>query len=549
MAPTNESLKAAYELLKKYRDRTDLKLKPLKHLKNTFTDFNGEEKPLNVRYYQVLGIMHLVVMKRFLLGDDTGLGKTLMSIGALCYLWEQDPNQKAVILTTKSASNQWLREFSKFSQGVQVILCRGTPKQRRKARKMFEEATGPTVIIMGYRSAVQDIRWIQSWKDFVLIADEATVFKNPKTQVHQVCRHLSMQADRVWALTATLIKNNLMEGFGILQGVVLPGLFQIGGKLMSKNQFMYYFCLVRMQPIPHSHRQIPIIIGYTDEKIVEFRKIIDPIFLGRPKHAVTTELPAVAMDMREVVLTPQQSEKYDEALTGLLSVGEGSKTEERGTTKLTALIYHQEIVNHLGLIGIDGASPKLDSLVDLLKEGDFSDEKVIVFSRFRRFIDIIMTRLKKERIPAVRVTGAEKDADRDAAMEGFQDPQSNIRVVCVTSAGTESINLQAAKAIICTDTPWSAGDFLQLIGRMIRIGSLHDRCYVIHMLARNSNGDETIDHKVMDVLNTKMHLIEGVLGKRLKGVDDDVGDVAVRNEISGIFGGLKQQAQQRKEND
>ena len=57
--------------LKALRERKDLKLKPTPHLKTTFTDFSGNEQDLTIRYYQVQGILHLIFMKRFLLGDDT----------------------------------------------------------------------------------------------------------------------------------------------------------------------------------------------------------------------------------------------------------------------------------------------------------------------------------------------------------------------------------------------------------------------------------------------------------------------------------------------
>lgn len=535
---------ATYKKLLELRQRTDLKLKPLKHLKSTFTGFDGVEHPLVIRYYQIQGIIHLVSMKRFLLGDDTGLGKTLESIGALCYLWEVDPNTKAVILTTKSAAAQWVREFGKFTKGVKVILCRGTPGQREQARKLYEQSTGPTVLVMGYRSALQDFRAIQDWENFVLVADEATVFKNPKAQIHQVCRHLSSKAARVWGLTATMIKNNLMEGFGILQGVVVPGLFQTGGKPMTQNQFMLYFCIVRMQQIPRSNRQIPVITGYSAEKIAEFKEFIDPYFIGRPKHAVATELPSLTMQEIEVDMTPLQEDKYAEAVEGLLELGEGPNALVKETTKLTAIAYCQEIVNHLALIDIDGESPKLEALVEMLTEGDLAGEKVIVYSRFKKFIDQIAPRLNAEKIKTVRITGDENDAQRDAAMQAFQKVGSDVQVVCLTAAGTESINLQAAKAIICMDTPWSAGDFLQLIGRMIRIGSIHDRCFVIHMLARSKSVKrQTIDHKVMQVLSKKMKLVEAVLGKRIKG-ENDGADIPVENEISDLFAALRDSARE-----
>ena len=71
----NDRLARVAAKLKGLRSRTDLKLKPTKHLKTTFTDYSGTERELKIRYYQVQGILHLVFMKRFLLGDDTGLGK------------------------------------------------------------------------------------------------------------------------------------------------------------------------------------------------------------------------------------------------------------------------------------------------------------------------------------------------------------------------------------------------------------------------------------------------------------------------------------------
>jgi hypothetical protein len=473
---------------------------------------------------------------------------TLESIGALCGVWEQDHQRKAIILTTKSATPQWAREFLKFTKGVRVVTALGTPARRTAARELFEKSVGPTVLIMGYRTAVQDFRHLQNLKGYILILDEATVFKNPRTQVHQICRHFSSQAERVWALTATLIKNNLMEGFGIYE-VVAPGLFRTkDGRAMSYNQFMLYYCLVRMQPIPHSNRQIPVIVGYSPDKIQEFRENIDPYFIGRPKHEVASELPALVMHHMEVELTPLQASKYNEALNGLLELGEGDTSRVKEVTKLTAISYFQEIVNHLGMLDIEAESPKLEALVDLLTEGDFAEEKVIVFSRFKKMINAIMPRLAKEKIKAVRITGDEDDAQRDEAMKSFQDPNSDVRVVCLTAAGTESINLQAAKALVCIDTPWSAGDFLQLIGRMIRIGSPHDRCFVIHMLARNSDKDakpKTIDHHVIEVLSKKMNLVEAVLGKRLKG-EDDSPMISADNDIAEIFAALRENARQEK---
>jgi len=463
---------------------------------------------------------------------------TLEAIAALCYLWAKIPNQKTIILTTKSATEQWAGEFHKFTRGVTVIKGKGTPAARKTAREAFAKATGPTVLIMGYRSAVQDFTHLQHFKDYTLICDEATAFKNPKTQVFQVCRHMAAQAATAWGLTATLIKNNLMEGYGIYQ-VIVPPLFE----QYSYNQFMFYFCMVRMQPIPRSNRQIPVIIGYTKEKIQEFKEAIAPYFLGRPKYEVASELPSLTIRTVTVNMSGEQDDRYKDALDGLLEVSTSEGLVEKEVSKLTAVTYCQEIVDDLELIGgTDCLSPKLETLIDLLTDGEFSEDNVIVFTRFRTMVDIIMPRLAKAKIEAVRITGSENETQREEAKAAFQNPNSPVRVACITMAGSDAINLQAAKVLICYDTPWSAGDFIQLVGRMIRIGSIHDKCYALHLVAESLRHDTTIDKRVMNVLGKKMNLIESVLGKRFKGEGEDDSIIEVSNDISDIFSGLVEDA-------
>lgn len=532
------TLKAAYTRLQKIRQREDLNLKATKFLKGTFTDFDGSEKPLKIRYYQVQGILHLVAMNRFLLGDDTGIGKTIQSIAACCYVWAKEPNTKVIVLTNKSVVGQWALEFEKFCEPgtINVITCVGTPAKRQRIYKEFEKSKGPTVMVMGYATARRDIKHIQDYEDFILITDEATAYKNPSTQTYQVVRHLANQAKRVWALTATLIKNNLIEGYGIYS-VVVPGLFP-----KSKNGFMNQYCITRLQPIPGGRRQIPVIVGYRKEHIARFKQKIDPYFLSRAKQDVASELPILTIRTEKVGMTRAQAAKYKEALEGLLEID--ATGEEKETTKLTALIYCQQIVDHPDLIDCEGDSEKMDRLFEMLTEGDLADEKVIVFSRFRKMVDKLeeVAHSKKYKLKTVRITGSENEDERKAAIKAFQDPDSDVKVAWITSAAAEGVNLQAAKAMVFYDSPWSAGDYIQLLGRMIRIGSVHDRCYAIHLCAKG-----TIDDKVMAVLRKKLKLVESIMGKRLKGETDADEDTIVssENDISDIFAAVAADARSR----
>jgi len=519
-----------HEKLKLVREKQDINLPATPYLKDQIRKRDGTFIPLDLRGYQKQMVVHLLAMNRFIVGDDTGLGKTVETIAALAQIWNKDPSVKAVILTKKSSVPQWAAEFDRFTQGVQVLTCVGDPLQREAMHKVWDQATVPTVLIQGYSSACNDFRRLQHWKGYVLVCDEATVFKNPSTRVHKICKHLSAQAERSWGLTATLIKNHLMEGYGIYR-VVVPDLFRV-----TPNTFMNHYCIVQMQSIGRN-RKVPVIVGYRDSDIQRFRDEIDPFYLGRPKHAVATELPLLETKDVTVGLTKFQAEKYQESLAGLLEHGDG---EDREVTHLTALIYCQEIVNHPALIGFpDYSSEKLDALVDLVTDGgDFEGEKVIVFSRFSTMVDVAFATLTAKKVKCVKVTGAENEKQRKAAMDAFQDPKNDTSVIFITMAGGDAINLQAAKALIFYDTPWSAGDYLQILGRMIRIGSDHDRVYAIHLIAR-----DTIDERVQVVYQKKRKLLEQVLGERIRGEKGQDVIYVAGSETKDLFEAMLHDAQ------
>lgn len=455
---------------------------------------------------------------------------TIECISSLCYLWDKYPEIKALVLTKKSALRQWADEFGKFTEGVHVVTCRGTAAQRKAALEEFDATPGPVVLVMGHRSAVQDFTSLQGRIWDALIIDEVTVAKNPKSQMHQVCQYLSAQSKRSWGLTATLIKNNLLEGYGIMR-VVDPTVFQ-----MSESSFIDEYCVTELVNVGRG-RKIKQVVGYRRSGVNQFRDKIEMVYLGRPKHAVASELPVLTSKTIKVGMSDVQKAKYQEALSGILQMGDG---EEKETTKLTQVTYCQEIANHPKLIGVEGTSEKLDTLVDMLTDGDLEGEKVIVFTKYEKMVGLGVEALEAKGVKCVRITGKEDEDGRKAAQDQFQDFESPVKVVWITTAGSDAINLQAASAIVFYDLPFSAGDFLQCLGRMIRIGSVHSRVFAINLIA-----DRTVDERVNELLTRKMVLLEAVLGKRIK--DEDLTDDVILDGdsmVEELFQSLKEAAQE-----
>jgi SNF2 family DNA or RNA helicase len=522
-----------YEHLKKVREREDLTLKPNKFLREKIVDQMGREQDLKIRYYQVQGILHLTTMKRFILGDDTGLGKTFQSVAALSYVFSRPKTRKkAIIVTDRVAVMQWADEIHRFTEGIKTfpysVTAKGgavSPKKRAKIREEFFSCEEPCVLLTSYRTLVNDFYDFKDEEGLQLIFDECTAFKSPKTQVHKICYHLALKGDRVWGLSATIIKNNLVEGFGIYK-VIKPDLFG------SMYRFQDDYCVTKLQRIPGGAK-IPIVVGHSKRHIKNFREKIDPYFLGRAKIDVAKELPTLTIKEYSCRMTPAQRKKYKEAMNGLLSVG----GEEREVTPLTAVTYCQQIANHLELIEAEGDSGKMNLLFDLLKEGgEFHGQKVIVYTRFRSMVDILQRESKKFKLETLRITGSDSGADRKKAQEKFLDLESGSNVIFITSAAKQAINLQSAALEIFYDSPWSAGDYLQILGRMIRLGSVYDSVYAIHLVTEGS-----IDQIVMKRLQKKLNLVEDVLGRRIKGEEEETASsedavaLTVDSDVNEIF--------------
>lgn len=551
-----------YQKLLKVRENENLSIKPCKWLTDELILKDGTTVPFELRNYQLQMVYHALMMKRFIIGDDTGLGKTAEAIATVCYLWEKEPDLKPIIVTNTSAMRQWAGEIDKFTNGVGWYLVEGKPEQRAQIYEEFFDTWSedyPSALIVNYHRLRRDKRQFQACAEghrYVMIYDEITAAKNTASQTHKVCKQLADSAERVYGLTATLIKNNLEEGYGIFK-VIQPEVFR------TKKGFHRDYCITRKQRIPgRRKRYVRVIVGHSQGQIQKFKEKIDPYYLGRAKHDVADELPVLTTKEIYVPLTYSQWQQYEEALSGLLTVNAGTEEEEdKETTKLTQLIYTQEIVDSPYLIGNEVRSGKEDFFMEMLDE-ELDGEKVIVFTRFKEMVNRFQGLLEEQGYELgiekgagggwnpiedseevskgfVRITGDEDSDMRDAARRAFTETE-NTNLIFLTMAGAEAINLQQARVMVFYDLPWSAGDYLQLVGRMIRIGSPHQRVYAIHLIGEGPSGQDTIDHHVLSTLQKKMGWIESALGERLvKESEDEIDDedevLEIGSDTSDIF--------------
>ncbi len=629
------------EKVREIRALKEPKLRPSPYLRESYVDELGEERSVVLRDYQKIGILNICTMPRMILGDDTGLGKTLEILSAIGYIWLVEPEFVPVVVTKKSSLFQWKEEVNRFMKGMEVVVSDGEPYEREA---IYADFFGPgggdskRIIVMTYDSLLKDARpsvvrdyshkaskgeraalksakdvlkalseefkkreeaFLQSlssrdgavrehvrkrleprdegtqevilrpstWSDadeaafravfellearkgaeraaeaakdavhppvktvgvldrvsamleeregskLMVVFDEMHVLKNYRGKMHEAGALLAAPAERVVGMTATPVKNRLMEFFGLFR-IVYPGLFPKVGHFQST------YCIVKMQKIPGG-RQVPIVIGHTNDQLELFVRAIEPYYLNRRKHEVAKDLPELVTRELECELFDEQEELYEMAEVGLLD--RADDPDANSAAIIGSMVLVQEACDAPQLILDDagepyqGRSSKLETIVDLLTE-ELDGVKTLIFSRFERMISLVGEELKRSKIRYERITGKEsKASQRTDSKNRFQDLKSGIDVMLITSAGAESLNLHATEQIIFIDNPWSWGDYVQLTGRAIRIGSIRKIVMSTHLTARRMGGGRTIDDHVLKKLREKKRLADKVAGQSLVG--------------------------------
>lgn len=549
------------ELVNTFRKAKRVNLSPCNYLKPT----------TKLRDYQTIGVAHLISIPRMVLGDGVGLGKTIQIITSFVYRLMLEPELKLLVVTPKSAMEQWKEEIEKFCNNISVHVLANqclysdelnNNKSKKvsglDARMVQYKNVKDQVLICNYRSIQEDYNFIieNRMPNYMVVFDEVQEIKNDKTKTWFAANMIASQAKYVYGVSATLIKNKLEEAYNIYR-VVVPGL--LPGKIKFHNDYIIKkkMSIWRMGRKRYFNK----IVGY--KNLDKFKEIIYPYFLMRKTQEVASELPKLISRKLTLEMTPVQDQLYKKALSGdlyreiikdkffkiqeQLSLGVGTekdylkyeelkkKYEESLTkegllkNKIAALSYCQLVSNGPGWINEEGDSSKEIEFKRLFEQ-ELLDEKTIVFTRFKSGIPRLAKLLDEIDIKYVKITGDEDVKERTEAKKNFQDLNQDYKVIFITQAGSAAINLQVAGVILYYDTPWSYGDLYQSIGRAQRIGSLREHILLLHMVNKN-----TIDEHVLKILESKKELINEVMGDIASGaIEFENKEILFKDDESSI---------------
>ncbi len=346
---------------------------------------------------------------------------------------------------------------------------------------------GPGII-----DKLRKIEW-----DMILL-DEAHRIKNPKSQWTRNIKRFKSKNRHI--MTGTGFVNNPAEMWSLLN-------FLNKAKFNSYWAFRNYYCdeFIDVKGFRH-------IRGIKSYRVEEFRKLRQE--LG-PRHTMAKVHRGITKPIEtehEVELNGTQRKMYNEIKSVLQTMDKNGATiaSPNVLSQLNRLrqitVATPEVVGKhfdplaqrmVSEIKLTEKSNKLDMVMEILKELDDPEQKVVVFSNFKDPLALLKVRLDSANIGYVHMEQKHSELERYRIWHDlFRKPENKV-FMSTLALGGESINLSCAQYLIFLDRSWSPKDMLQAVGRVYRPGQ-EGAVEVIHINAKN-----TVDKYVFDKLATK----------------------------------------------
>ncbi len=461
-----------------------------------------------LRPYQESGFRWLNYLREVqwggILADDMGLGKTIQALSFMCYLKEKVGTLKALVVCPTTLMYNWQNEIKKFTPNLTFYIHHGGSRLRDNLQQDHID-----VIITTYGTLRSDIKqFVELDLDYVVL-DESQAIKNPSSKVAKAA--CLLRAKNRLCLSGTPLQNNTFDIFAQMN-FLNPGM--LGSVEFFKQEFA-----------------VP--IDKFGEKVQKehLRRILYPFILRRTKEQVAKDLP----EKQEMVLFcemgAEQRRIYDAfrndfrdkilGVVDMVGVGKSQLTILQGLMKLRQICDSPYIMNEPDKY--PNTSVKLEELGREITE-NISNHKALVFSQFLGMLALIKEKLRELKVPFEYFDGSTQAADREKAIQNFQN-NDECRVFLISlKAGGVGLNLTAADYVYIVDPWWNPAVEQQAIDRTHRIGQTKN-VFAYRMICT-----DTVEDKILKLQDRKRALARDL-------ITDDEGFVKslTREDVEYLF--------------
>lgn len=474
---------------------------------NTTLKHNLRVEPYD---YQKQGISFGLERRRLLIGDEPGLGKTLQSIGIV----DTAGAYPCLVICPSSLKINWQREFEKFTDKKALVLDNATRTSwpYLLGMGMFH------VAIVNYESLKKFFVWdiIGGSSSKGRFADAKSAFTLKDVVFNRdinVFRSVIM--DESHRLKDPAAQQTIFTR-GIVEGKEWRILLS-GTPVVNHAQDLVAQLAIMGRLIPDFGGRAKFLADYGEnENLAELSdKLYSTCMIRREKAKVLTELPD--KQRTDLYVEISNRDEYDLAAADLAAyLREYTECTDRDIRRKMRM---EALVKFMTLRSL-AAKGKIAQAADFIRNFLANGNPLIVFCSLRE----IVKELQKLFPDAVRVTGSDSMAEKQAAVDAFQSGNAQL-IICSIKAAGVGLTLTAASNVAFVEFPWTYADCCQCEDRAHRIGQKNNvNCYYLI-------GRHTIDPVLYGIIHRKRSIANQIMAS-----DDEIPtDEMYFNELVNSF--------------
>ncbi|MGA2924894.1 MAG: SNF2-related protein [Solirubrobacteraceae bacterium] len=423
---------------------------------------------------------------RAILADEVGLGKTIEAGLVLSELRLRGLANRVLVLTPAGLVGQWCEELErKFALPCTVA--------DRRFQAPAPEANAPIVVASlaaARRERLSAALTATTWE--LVIVDEAHRLKNARSASARLGR--SLRARYMLLLTATPIENRLSDLFQLVS-LVRPGLLGSAADFRARHGASSGAEVRNVASLQLALRELMVRHRRSEITVMLPKRLAETIRVA-PSETEAQLYRAISRRVRE-----QAREATTARILALRSIQQLAGSSPWACVDSLAKLGWQDLADQAA--GVSGTA-KAGALLELLRRHHERGEKVIVFTAFRRTLQALGALLDDHGFDVAIYHGSLSRHEKDGAVARFADATP---VLLSTEAAGEGRNLQFCHSMINFDLPWNPMQIEQRLGRIHRIGQVHD-VQLTNLVSR-----ATIEDRLLEVLQAKINLFELVVGE------------------------------------
>ncbi len=457
--------------------------------------------------HQLRAAKFLCSRERSLLSYATGTGKSYCLIASAIFLLKKNENvDKVLFIATPNAMIEIEGDFKEMTDMKPTPVCN---REELLSFLKSEEKIGIAKYSVLDRDSDEEVAVLLHKNRVSLMFDEAHKMKNPETKASKRGGFLIRYSPQVVFATATAITSKLDDLYQVVD-LLIPGY------LGDYSDFSSKYMVRTLKTI--------YIKGGRKKRVWDNVRYKNLHLLRKKLENVTVDFyPDYKIHHQTIETELSSEDEYEQAALGVLEVKRRGrkKSDDQKETDGKPKSYSARMTDAQYVVNNDPA--KIKAFLELvLREYEGG---CLVYATHHDTIQLLSETLEENNIEYDTITGKTTQKNRKRNKEWFTSDPTR-KVLLITTGGGQSLNLQKTNKIIFYDIPFAIGQYVQVLGRVVRYFSSFSEFYAYFVVVKDTI-DEYKTHYVVHNAEPLRKVMKNEVGSGF-GLSSEFNDYVLR---------------------